>query len=157
MGDALIGTPRVRCQSRSPARRSLSCFFLSTLPNAVYRCGPPPFRRRLATLLAQRSWDTIFIDGLYVAWSLPVLRKDFLIEHWEPSTTPNWVPAYCAVRTTQDMYAEYITGEEELYDLRTDPYELENVADDPSYAALKAKLHARMVQLCSPPPPGFTP
>ena len=32
------------------------------------------------------------------------------------------------------MYAEYITGEEELYDLRKDPYELRNVASDPAYA-----------------------
>jgi predicted RNA-binding protein YlqC (UPF0109 family) len=26
------------------------------------------------------------------------------------------------------MFARYVTGEEELYDLRTDPYELQNIA-----------------------------
>ena len=84
-------------------------------------------------------------------------RKDFLIEHWEPPSTPNWVPAYCAVRTTRYLYVEYVTGEEELYDLRKDPYELQNVAADPAQAPLKSTLHAEMVRLCSPPPPGFTP
>jgi N-acetylglucosamine-6-sulfatase len=83
-------------------------------------------------------------------------RKEFLIEYWQPRA-PNWVPPYCAVRTTRDIYVEYITGEEELYDLSKDPYELRNVAADPAQAALKSKLHAQMVRLCSPPPPGFTP
>jgi arylsulfatase A-like enzyme len=52
---------------------------------------------------------------------------------------------------------EYQTGEEELYDLDSDPYELQNLAGDPAHAALQATLHQRMLELCSPPPPGFTP
>jgi hypothetical protein len=31
------------------------------------------------------------------------------------------------------------------------------VAADPAYAALRAQLHERMVTLCQPPPPDFTP
>jgi N-acetylglucosamine-6-sulfatase len=81
-------------------------------------------------------------------------RTDFLIEHWENKVQ---VPAYCAVRNQQYLYVEYETGEQELYDLKTDPYELTNLASDPTQASTLSTLHGRMVQLCSPPPPGFTP
>ena len=39
------------------------------------------------------------------------------------------------------------TGEQELYDRRLDPYELQNVASDPAYAAIKARLAADRVRL----------
>jgi arylsulfatase A-like enzyme len=78
-------------------------------------------------------------------------RTDFLIEHWENTVQ---VPAYCAVRNQQYLYVEYQTGEQELYDLKTDPYELTNLASDPTQASTLSTLHGRMVQLCSPPPPG---
>ena len=81
-------------------------------------------------------------------------RTDFLIEHYENDVQ---VPAYCAVRNQQDLYVEYETGEQELYDLQADPYELTNLASDPTQATTLSTLHARMAQLCSPPPPGFVP
>jgi len=37
-------------------------------------------------------------------------------------------------------YVEYVTTETELYDLNTDPFELQNVASDPANAALEARL-----------------
>jgi hypothetical protein len=56
---------------------------------------------------------------------------------------------------------EYATGEEEMYDLVVDPYELDNLAHnlahDSVYFQLELQLHDRMVELCSPPPPGFIP
>jgi len=82
-------------------------------------------------------------------------RTDFLIEHWPGR--PIDPPTYCSVRNERFIYVEYVTGEEEVYDLDADPYEMQNVASDPSYAEVKAQLHDRLVQLCSPPPPGFTP
>jgi N-acetylglucosamine-6-sulfatase len=39
-------------------------------------------------------------------------------------------PAFKAVRTEDHMYAEYETGESELYDLDKDPYELHNEYED---------------------------
>jgi N-acetylglucosamine-6-sulfatase len=44
------------------------------------------------------------------------------------------VPPYRALRTADALYVEYETGERELYDLRADPYALENlaVAGDPA-------------------------
>jgi hypothetical protein len=55
------------------------------------------------------------------------------------------------------LYDEYSTGEQELYDLDQDPYELQNVAGDSAYANVLQKLHARMLKLCRPPPPHFHP
>ena len=37
-------------------------------------------------------------------------------------------------------YVEYVTTETELYDLNTDPFELQNVTADPVNDAVKAKL-----------------
>jgi N-acetylglucosamine-6-sulfatase len=91
------------------------------------------------------------LDGSATSW-----RSDFLIEHRDPTNHVE-VPTYCGVRTEHDVYVEYSTGEEELYDLDADPYELQNLAGDASEAALQASLHQRMLELCSPPPPGFTP
>ena len=51
-----------------------------------------------------------------------------------------WRPAYLCV-----VYKE--TGDEELYDRQSDPYELTNVAADPAHAAIKAKLAAALVKL----------
>ena len=55
------------------------------------------------------------------------------------------------------IYVKYDTGEEELYDLSADPLELKNQAGNPAYSTERAQLHARMIELCSPPPPDFTP
>jgi arylsulfatase A-like enzyme len=62
------------------------------------------------------------------------------------------VPPWWAVRTEDFAYAELATGETELYDLAgvigsADPFELENRADDPAYAAVRARLSARLAAL----------
>jgi hypothetical protein len=44
------------------------------------------------------------------------------------------------VRTDRYMYANYGAGVQELYDLRTDPFELQNEASNPAYANVKAAL-----------------
>lgn len=44
-------------------------------------------------------------------------------------------PAYCGVRTRSWFYLEYGSGEEELYDLASDPWQLRNVASRPPAAA----------------------
>ena len=53
------------------------------------------------------------------------------------------------------MYVRYTDGAEELYDLRSDPSELENRASDPSVGAVLADRRARLETLCDPPPPGY--
>jgi arylsulfatase A-like enzyme len=49
-------------------------------------------------------------------------RTDFLIEH---GVDERFIPAYCGVRTPTLAYVQYSTGEEELYDLAGDPFELQ--------------------------------
>jgi arylsulfatase A-like enzyme len=66
------------------------------------------------------------------------------------------VPTYCGIRTADYMYAQYATGEEELYDLSVDPNQNTNVASDPAYQATLVVARAETHQLCDPLPPGFT-
>jgi N-acetylglucosamine-6-sulfatase len=47
---------------------------------------------------------------------------------------------YQGVRTDRYLYANYGTGEQELYDLRNDPFELQNASANPAYARVKASL-----------------
>jgi N-acetylglucosamine-6-sulfatase len=55
---------------------------------------------------------------------------------------------YSAVRTTEGfLYAEHLNGERELYDLKTDPYELHNLAGEPAKADLEADLAQRLAAL----------
>jgi len=56
---------------------------------------------------------------------------------------------FTAVRTPDFLYAEYRIGDRELYDLRRDPFELQNRAGDPSYGAIQAGLAARLAVLRS--------
>jgi arylsulfatase A-like enzyme len=59
-----------------------------------------------------------------------------------------WDRPYKGVRTTRYTYAYYTeAGDEELYDRRTDPAQLKNVANDPAYATIKARLVAKMREL----------
>ncbi len=51
------------------------------------------------------------------------------------------------VRTQRYTYVEHNTGERELYDLERDPHELRNVAGDPAYAKVKARLSERLRKL----------
>lgn len=75
-------------------------------------------------------------------------RRGFLIEHWnqQPRETaetdgvleppdpmefdqpkPLVIPQFSAIRTRDYLYVEYVTGERELYNLNTDPYQLESL------------------------------
>jgi arylsulfatase A-like enzyme len=81
-------------------------------------------------------------------------RSSFLIEHLrDPSGS---VPTYCALRTARYTYVAYRSGEEELYDLDVDVFEIQNVAADPTYAPVLAASRARLRRLCTPAPPGYS-
>jgi arylsulfatase A-like enzyme len=57
------------------------------------------------------------------------------------------VPAYRALRALDWLYVAYETGERELYDLRADPYQLENRAGASELAAVEARLAERLKAL----------
>jgi N-acetylglucosamine-6-sulfatase len=56
-------------------------------------------------------------------------------------------PSFEAIRTERYKYAEYSTGEKELYDLQQDPFELQSRHNDPVYASVEAQLAARLHEL----------
>ena len=73
-----------------------------------------------------------------------------------PSSSSTWArsklnnggpPPYIAVRTRRYLYVEYRRGWRELYDLRPDPWELRNVADEPPFAKTLASLHVLLRSL----------
>ena len=62
-------------------------------------------------------------------------------------------PSFWGLRTPQFKYVETEdTGEVELYDLTSDPYELQNVAGQPEYAGVRAQLAQRLADLRATPP-----
>jgi len=71
-------------------------------------------------------------------------RSAFLLEHYSGGNAPQRsAPTYAALRTGTYKYVEYASGEEELYDLSSDPYELESLhasADPALVETLKSRL-----------------
>ena len=70
--------------------------------------------------------------------------------YFTPDTTedPEDPPLnYQGVRTDRYLYTQYGSGEQELYDLRTDPYELQNLASDPARASVHGALGALLGRL----------
>jgi N-acetylglucosamine-6-sulfatase len=74
----------------------------------------------------------------------PAAPRSILIES-PPSDVPRQV--FTAVRTPQHLYATYESGDQELYDLSADPYQLTSLHRDPGQAALVAELSLRLEQL----------
>jgi N-acetylglucosamine-6-sulfatase len=97
------------------------------------------------------------LNGTASTW-----RTDLLLEGYDNPARPiggEYVPTYCGLRTERYAYYRYDTGEEELYDLQADPYELTNLLfdnTDPSIEALRATLLTRLQELCNPPPPHYS-
>jgi arylsulfatase A-like enzyme len=77
--------------------------------------------------------------------------RELLIE--EPGVLAGsvWGPGFEAIRTERYVYAEFVTGETELYDLQSDPFELQSLHQDPAYESVKAELadHLHQLQDCA--------
>jgi N-acetylglucosamine-6-sulfatase len=57
--------------------------------------------------------------------------------------------AYAALRNDRFVYAEHDNGERELYDLRRDPDQLDNVIGERRFAAVEARLAERLAALAT--------
>lgn len=55
--------------------------------------------------------------------------------------------AFDGIRVPGWKYVEYVNGDKELYDLSTDPYELDNLANQPEYQAKQTELSRRLQTL----------
>jgi arylsulfatase A-like enzyme len=65
-------------------------------------------------------------------------------------------PAYCGIRSQRYLFVEHATGERELYDYQTDPYELHNLANRDAYVSLVESMRQQAVDECVPTPPNFS-
>ncbi len=103
------------------------------LPNTVLDyAGLRPFR----------GTDGLSLRPLIEARPLRRWREWMYFESYAPPFV-DWF----AIRDFRWKYVEYATGERELYDLETDPYELENRASDESLATLVRELARRLAPL----------
>ncbi len=107
-------------------------------PTIVELAGAGPYVTRV---MDGRSLVPL-LTGTPTTW-----RTTFLIE--SPPTgslDSSYIdsPGFSGVRTDQYVYLEYLTGERELYDLKRDPYELYNEAQDPAYDSVKTDLQGRL-------------
>jgi len=91
------------------------------------------------------------LDGVSL---LPLLAGDGAIERdaiFSESVVLNR-PAYsgCMIRTGDWKYCYYIDGAQELYDLKADPNEWTNLADDEKHRSVTEELRARVVEFWRP-------
>ena len=90
-----------------------------------------------------------FLQGEQVPW-----RHAFLVEYPGKSLlhVHGGPPPYVAVQTRRNLYVEYKNGWRDLYNLRKDPWELNNLAGDPHTKPLQTTLSEVLHRLYDAPP-----
>ena len=105
-----------------------------------------PTIAELARATPGRAMDGRSLVPLLVSDTPPAnnWRKDFLVEIYR---TPGQLgqPGF-ALRTRHEMYVEFADGFRELYDLREDPYQLNNIFNSADKGHIK-QLSARLAEL----------
>ena len=79
-------------------------------------------------------WPLLRDPGVF--WGRDLLHEGPAVDAFELKFT--------ALRTPRWLYARYLTGAEELYDLAQDPDELVNLRADPAAADIRAELRRRL-------------
>lgn len=88
------------------------------------------------------------LHGQRVPW-----RHAFLVEYLgHDLLRQGGPPPYEAVQTRRNLYVEYKNGWRELYNLRKDPWELNNIAADRATKPLQARLSQILQRLDTAPP-----
>jgi N-acetylglucosamine-6-sulfatase len=156
-----IGVPLIVRGPGVPEGRSLDHIVLNNdlAPTFAELAGaePPEFvdGRSLAPLLGDDpppigNWRSAFLVEAATELDgprFPMLSGDQLTEGWRHASREDWGrPGVEAIRTEEQLYAEYGNGEREFYDLREDPHQLDNRygAADPQ---LLMRLRGRLVAL----------
>jgi N-acetylglucosamine-6-sulfatase len=94
--------------------------------------------------LQGKSWMPIF-TGQATNW-----RNSFLVEYYSDIVFPRIVNmGYKAVRNERYKFIHYLDlqGMDELYDLRNDPYELQNIIDKPGTAHIHKEMQLELNRL----------
>lgn len=65
---------------------------------------------------------------------------------WDRPALTTYGEGYGSVRDEQFRYIRYPDGTEELYDHESDPYEFDNLAQDPAFNAIKQRLKSWLPQ-----------
>ena len=97
-----------------------------------------PTLYELAGLPIPEAVNGLSLVGLFnpeITW-----REGVLLEGWPPRGV------YSAIHTERYLYAETVDDIAELYDLELDPYELNNLAQDPAYQEIKDRLKTLLDQ-----------
>jgi N-acetylglucosamine-6-sulfatase len=94
----------------------------------------------VSLLPAVRNPDRVPDRALAIEALAPLFQGEIPINAWDRP--------WQGVRTDRYTYVIWTeTGELELYDRRTDPYQLENIAGDPAYAQVESRLAAKLERL----------
>jgi arylsulfatase A-like enzyme len=89
-----------------------------------------------------------FLQGQQTPW-----RHAFLVEYLGKDLLHDGgPPPYVAVQNRRNLYVEYRNGWRELYNLKKDPWELNNVAGNPRTRPLQATLSQLLQRLYTAPP-----
>jgi N-acetylglucosamine-6-sulfatase len=97
---------------------------------------PPPLEDWRSAFLVEAATE---LDGP----RFPMLSGDQLTEGWRHASREAWGrPGLEAVRTEDHLYTEYGNGERELYDLKDDPYQLDNRYEAADPELLRERLAA---------------
>ncbi len=100
---------------------------------------------------ARQDGDSLvpLLHGETIPW-----RRDYLVEYLGKNKLANGgPPPYVAIHTPRYLYVAYRYRQwRELYDLRSDPWELRNVVGDPAYAPVRTLLARELSSLYAAPP-----
>jgi arylsulfatase A-like enzyme len=98
--------------------------------------------------------DGISLEAILRNPSSTLAREGIVLEHLAKRN--DVVPTYCGFRTATYSYVRYATSEEELYDLRNDPDQLQNSVTAVDARSMLEVLRRTTRRQCTPPDDGFS-
>jgi len=127
----------------------------ATVPQMAVNIDLAPTMARWGGATADRIMDGQSLTPLLGAGGATQnWRKDFLVELYHHLPPVQQGDVIKALRTEYEVYVEYRSGPRELYDLRTDPYQLQNIyaTADPAHIADLSRRLAELAASQGDPP-----